>query len=262
VLADELGHLVGQNQGFAAAAGGERRDRAVWDDADVGPGAATAARRYAESVELVTAAFAAPAPERGLRPPEIAEDGFFPAEPAVAFHFADYLVHGRDVARSVGAPFAPADELCDAALEVARLVPDTDDFRGPGKAFGPPVDITDDAPAIDRVPALLGRSPRWAAAETRPEPAPRPPGPPAPLVRGTTSGNSDTIRARPGPAGPGRTARRVPCRAIDPRGRVGSRHENRGRRAQRHVVRVTGARGSGCPPALPRAPRPWPAAAR
>ncbi len=35
------------------------------------------------------------------------------------------------------------------------------DFQGEGKAFGPRVDVADDAPPLDQLLALSGRDPRW-----------------------------------------------------------------------------------------------------
>ena len=48
----------------------------------------------------------------------------FPAAQAISFHFIDYLVHGWDVARSLGVDYELEPDLLAAALPVAQAVPD------------------------------------------------------------------------------------------------------------------------------------------
>ncbi len=154
-----LGHMIGQHYGFAAAARGETSDRSVWADRPVGADLHAA---YAAAVADVTAAFAEDGMlERRLWLPEIMADATFPAPTAIGFHFLDYVVHSWDVARSVGtAPGLDAD-LVAAALARAVEVPDGDNRLAPGAAFRPGIDVPDGAPDLDRLLAVLGRSPAW-----------------------------------------------------------------------------------------------------
>ncbi|MFJ9611127.1 TIGR03086 family metal-binding protein [Kitasatospora sp. NPDC101176] len=161
-----LAHVVGQHQGFAAAARGAGPDLALWADAPVGDDPAGAFRRT--GAEL-TAAFrgAAAAGRAAVRLPEIRPDAAVPTDLAVGFHLLDTLVHGWDVAAAVGAR-APlvaavdADEALAAALSaVAEAVPAAPENRTPGKAFGPRLEPDARGGRFERALALLGRDPAW-----------------------------------------------------------------------------------------------------
>ena len=67
---------------------------------------------------------------------------------------ADLLAHGWDLAQATGRPLALPDELAGQSLEFVRtqLV----DAARPGR-FAPAQPVADDAPAIDRLAAFLGR---------------------------------------------------------------------------------------------------------
>src|SRR5260221_3176402 len=105
-LADLLGHMTVQHRGFAAAAQGVGADLAIWEFETA---RADAVEQYLAASEQVIAAFATPEvlagsfvlPELGdpAAPPK------FPAKMAIGFHFIDYLVHGWDVARTLGIPY-------------------------------------------------------------------------------------------------------------------------------------------------------------
>ncbi|HZJ26300.1 MAG TPA: TIGR03086 family metal-binding protein [Acidimicrobiia bacterium] len=73
----------------------------------------------------------------------------------------ELVVHGWDVARASGQPYA-----CDAAtLTTIRGFLagfDTPDVAE-GGPFGPPVPVADDAPLVDQVVGLAGRDPGWSA---------------------------------------------------------------------------------------------------
>ncbi len=98
--------------------------------------------------------------------PEISPLLRFSGAEAIGFHFVDYVVHGWDVARSLGHDFGLAPDLLAAALPVARAVPDGE-LRQQGLVpFAPGIPVTGDASLLDQIVALLGRRPDW------PEPAP------------------------------------------------------------------------------------------
>lgn len=154
-----LGHMIGQHYGFAAAARGETSDLSVWADRPPGPDLHAA---YAAAVAGVTAAFAEDGMlERRLWLPEIRDGMRFPAAMAIGFHFLDYVVHGWDVARSIGRDPGLDPDLVSAALAVAVQVPDGGTRLAPGAAFRPGIPVPGDAPEMDRLLAVLGRSPDW-----------------------------------------------------------------------------------------------------
>ena len=162
-LGDLLAHMTAQHNGFAAAAAGRGADPAVWKASTP---AADPVTEYAVAAELVIAAFAELGVlERGFALPEIIPGVEFPAAQAISFHFIDYVVHGWDVARALGVPYVLDADLVRAALPVAEAVPDGERRLRPGVAFRPRLAGSADADAdgMDRILALLGRSPTWSA---------------------------------------------------------------------------------------------------
>jgi uncharacterized protein (TIGR03086 family) len=80
---------------------------------------------------------------------------------AFAMVLGEYLVHGWDLAVAVGAPWAPPERACEAALEFFRgmVLPE---YRGEeGGFFGEEVAVAPDAPALDRLLGFAGRRPDW-----------------------------------------------------------------------------------------------------
>ncbi len=131
-------------------------DRSIWDSGDL---RTDAYRAFQDSADAVTEAFAAP--DAYDRQVEVREFGIFRGRVALSMHFVDVLVHGWDVAATIGAPYHPDPELTAAALTIARQWPDTPSSRGPGAAFSPQVPVSTDAADFERLLGLLGRSPLW-----------------------------------------------------------------------------------------------------
>jgi uncharacterized protein (TIGR03086 family) len=164
-LADLLAHMTVQHRGFAAAARGEGANPAVWQPTTLADAvAADPAGTYSAAAADVLEAFA----DEGVLDatfalPEFGPGADFPGAVAIGFHFVDYVVHGWDVARTIGSSFdLPADVLA-AVLPLALAVPDDGDFRtAEGAAFGPAVMATHEASDLDRILRHLGRSPDWA----------------------------------------------------------------------------------------------------
>ncbi|WP_338778169.1 TIGR03086 family metal-binding protein [Streptomyces sp. DG1A-41] len=155
-----LAHMTAQHLGFAAAADGGPVDDAVWQETPL----EDPRRAYADSVARVLDAFAGDGVlNRAFVLPWIHPTMRFAAPRAIGFHLVDYVVHGWDVAASLGVPAAYNDDLVAAATEVARKeVPVGPSRERPGAAFRPPVELTGTASAEDRLLASLGRDPRWS----------------------------------------------------------------------------------------------------
>ncbi|HVB42302.1 MAG TPA: TIGR03086 family metal-binding protein [Streptosporangiaceae bacterium] len=161
-VGDLLAHMTVQHDGFAAAAAGGGGDLAIWQ---VRPLAADPVAEYSAAAERVIAAFAEVGVlSRSFLLPEIIPGAEFPAAQAISFHFIDYVVHAWDVARSLGVPYAPGEDLIEAALPVAAAVPEGKHRLEPGAAFRPGVLAPAEASTLDRILAMLGRSPTWSAA--------------------------------------------------------------------------------------------------
>ena len=153
-----LAHMTGQNHGFAAAADGEVTDASVWADRDLG---SDPAQTFRASSQRVTAAFARDGVLDGeFWLPEVRGGQMFPARTAIGFHFVDYVVHGWDVAASLGVPISFDDETLEAVLPYAAEVPDGPNRLAPGASFRPGLPARNDSP-LGRVLAMLGRSASW-----------------------------------------------------------------------------------------------------
>lgn len=160
-LADLLAHMTAQHHGFAAAALGHGEDLAHWQ---VLPPAEDAATEYAEAAELAITAFASvTAPDQVFTLPELPAVQTFPAARAIGFHFIDHVVHGWDVARSLGLAYDPDPDLLAAALPIAHAVPDGDLRLAPDSPFRPALPAQDGASTLERILTALGRSPGWRA---------------------------------------------------------------------------------------------------
>jgi uncharacterized protein (TIGR03086 family) len=155
-LAALLAHLTVQHVGFARAVAGERTEPADWLPA---PLAEDFVAAYDLAADQVLASFVEPAGSAYL--PEIRGGVTVPSAVAMRFHFVDYVVHSWDVAATLGLPVRFGDDVLTVALSVARQVPADDASRGPGTAFGPALAEPGGAATLDRVLAMLGRSPDW-----------------------------------------------------------------------------------------------------
>lgn len=168
-LGDLLGHMTAQHRGFAAASRGQGADLTLWKS---DPGALDAVGDYQSAASAVLSAFAVEGvPERSFTLPEISTEIAFPGSQAIGFHFIDYVVHGWDVARTLGERYVLDDALAAAAERIAAMVPDGPERLSASAAFRPalrPSPATDpvEGPAttpLDRVLLALGRSPDWPA---------------------------------------------------------------------------------------------------
>ncbi|MFB6983285.1 TIGR03086 family metal-binding protein [Streptomyces scopuliridis] len=82
-------------------------------------------------------------------------------------------IHGWDLARSTGQPYAPAEASLQASFALLAPPPAAESGDSgaddPGTAadsvFGPPVEVPEDAPLLDRVIGLSGRRPDWRPGE-------------------------------------------------------------------------------------------------
>ncbi|MGW2791161.1 TIGR03086 family metal-binding protein [Streptomyces sp. NPDC001251] len=77
----------------------------------------------------------------------------------------ELVVHGWDLARSTGQDFRAAPG--DLEIAYAFLTPSKNDPAARGSAFGPPVDVPDEAPMLDRLIGMSGRDPGWTAGTAR-----------------------------------------------------------------------------------------------
>ncbi|WP_319428852.1 TIGR03086 family metal-binding protein [Mycobacterium sp. RTGN5] len=166
-LADLLAHMTVQHRGFAAAARGHGADVNNWrvetvvDAVRVDP-----ARAYAEAANDVLEAFGADgADDAPFALPEFGENAVFPGSIAMGFHFVDYVVHGWDVAATLGVDYElPADVLA-AVLPLVLAVPDGEVRDLDAVPFDAAIEPVDGASDFDRILRHLGRSPDFTNRE-------------------------------------------------------------------------------------------------
>ena len=95
--------------------------------------------------------------------PDFGADTEVAGSMAMGFHFVDYVVHGWDVAATLGVPYRLPAEVVAAALPLALSVPDGEHRTAPDAPFGSAVEstTTDD---LERILNHLGRRSDWNQA--------------------------------------------------------------------------------------------------
>ncbi len=145
-VADVVEHVIGGNLAVARALGPEL--------ADAPEVAESLAPRFRSSAEALVAAFALPDALSGT---VTIPFGTVPAPVAVQLRTIEALVHGWDVAVASGQdPTTLPADLAEAGIAFSESV-----FAGQDRTqlpFAPAVTPADDAPAIDRLAGLLGRT--------------------------------------------------------------------------------------------------------
>lgn len=160
-LGDLVSHVDGASRAFTAAA-----------TKDLGP--ATAAppppdggqlgsdwrTRIPAQLEALAAAWADPAAWQGTTE---AGGVTLPADVAGRIALNELVLHGWDIARASGQPFACEPRSLQACLESLTVMYPPDQPQRREGIFGPPVEVPADAALVDRVVGLSGRDPVWTA---------------------------------------------------------------------------------------------------
>ncbi|GAA5128851.1 TIGR03086 family metal-binding protein [Pseudonocardia adelaidensis] len=164
-----LEHMTGQDRGFAAAVraarAGDEVGVSAFEPHPLGPSPTTT---LVAGLDEVVAAFAAGADGPVL----LAEfDRRLPLEVVAQMHLIDTLVHGWDVAATLGVQdgyVAELDaEVVGAALAMCEQIPDDVSRETIGASFAPSLPAPADADPWTRVLTLLGRDPAWQPRPVR-----------------------------------------------------------------------------------------------
>lgn len=141
-----LAHVVAGQDGLVAMVRGEQPD---FERDALGEEPAAALRR---SLQEAQAAWAEPG---AIEKPSQQMAGMH----VVDFAMADAVVHCWDLASALGQPVGLDDGLAQQVLD--RWPDEVLDTGRKYDAFGPRVEVADDAPAVDRLVAGMGRDPQW-----------------------------------------------------------------------------------------------------
>ncbi|WP_370617938.1 TIGR03086 family metal-binding protein [Mumia sp. Pv 4-285] len=84
-----------------------------------------------------------------------------PAEVAGVVALDEVVLHGWDLARATGQPYDVDPEALAAVHAFVEEAARPEEAAGREGLFGPPIRLPEEAPLLDRVVALAGRSPSW-----------------------------------------------------------------------------------------------------
>lgn len=146
-----LGHIVGWAEVFATAAEGDVPDQ----DPNAAVASSDTASRFRSAADRMIAAWSSLGLDRTV---QLGPGREIPASMLATMTATEYLTHGWDLATGAGLPVPYSDDEAEETLRRSQqtLKPV---FRGEGKGFGEIVPVPDDARALDRFIAFVGRNP-------------------------------------------------------------------------------------------------------
>ncbi|WP_161958420.1 TIGR03086 family metal-binding protein [Ornithinimicrobium cavernae] len=153
-LATLLGHMVGQNRGFALAVRDGTAPRTAYRSERFTHG------RWLDSAYGLLQAFAQADPHATILEVELHPTKQLPLSQVIGAQLLDTAVHTWDVARTLDLSYVPTREIADAVLRVAETVPDNASRRRFGAAFAPALPEPPASSAWERALTMLGRDPQ------------------------------------------------------------------------------------------------------
>jgi uncharacterized protein (TIGR03086 family) len=117
-LAALLGHMAGQNEGFAAAVQEGDADQSAYEPPPITP--QTLITTWAASVDRVRAAFARADPDAEVNLAELGRR--VTVAQALRMQLLDSAVHAWDVAATLGLAYRPSTEIAGLVLNSAREI--------------------------------------------------------------------------------------------------------------------------------------------
>jgi uncharacterized protein (TIGR03086 family) len=160
-VGDLLEHIGGLAIAFTAAANKRPIEGLV--DAQVPAGDASRLgddwqERIPEAVTALGEAWRHPEAWTGMTQAGPVE---LPGEVAGLVALDELVVHGWDLARGSGQRYEPDDATVEPCIALVSQF--ASEESGPDVAFGRPVAVAAEAPALDRLVAAAGRDPGWTA---------------------------------------------------------------------------------------------------
>jgi uncharacterized protein (TIGR03086 family) len=153
---DLIDHIVAATRFFADIAGAETaaegEDLPRYADTDF-------VTAFGQQARRAIAAFSAPAAmERIMALPT----GPAPGSRCIQVATGEIFIHGWDLARATGQPMPPGADIADALLSSDWMQLCEEVRKGDPPVIAAEIDVRDDAPAVDRLAAFLGREPSWS----------------------------------------------------------------------------------------------------
>jgi uncharacterized protein (TIGR03086 family) len=159
-VGDLLDHIGGLSKAFTWAATMEALDmEPVSPTGDASHLGADWRERIPADIEGLAAAWAEPTAWTGMTRAGPVD---LPGEIGGLVALDEIVIHGWDVAKATGQPFAVDPTTLQAVhdLVIQFSGPGTEDQRTGG--FGPEVEIPAEAPLLDKVLGMVGRRPDWS----------------------------------------------------------------------------------------------------
>ena len=149
-VGDLVNHVTGFAQAFATGAHGDPPE----EDPTVHEASDDPAAEFRSSAAKIVTGWRTYGVDRtvGIMRSEM------PGKSVLAMTVTEYLAHGWDLATATEQPIPYTEAECARALSLIEdILPPQ--YRGDGQPFGEVVSVPDDAPAVDRFVAFLGRDP-------------------------------------------------------------------------------------------------------
>ncbi|WP_051267697.1 TIGR03086 family metal-binding protein [Nakamurella lactea] len=150
-LGELLAHMVGQHFGFAQAVREGNAPKSAYRPVPFSP------RVWRQSTQELLDAFAGADLEDSALEVELHPTQPLPLPMIIGAQLLDTVVHTWDVARSLGQPFEPGEDLAAAVFAIAQPIPDDERRDQPGAAFGHALPAT--GSPWQQTLRLLGRDP-------------------------------------------------------------------------------------------------------
>lgn len=160
-VGDVLDHVSGLAQGFTSAA---TKNLGAMTSAAPAPDGSRLGPNWRDDISQQVAALAQawtdPAAWEGMTQ---VGGVTLPGEVAGRIALNEIVLHAWDLARGSGVPYQQDEESLQACLASLAVMYPPEDLERRVGIFGPPVEISKDAPLVDRVVAFSGRDPGWTA---------------------------------------------------------------------------------------------------
>ncbi|WP_328991353.1 TIGR03086 family metal-binding protein [Kribbella sp. NBC_01245] len=155
-LVNHIGHWTGERAEKAARKQPQTPLDPSYDPIEAVGGLDKWSELYDDQARAAAEAWTEPSASEGET--GVSGEGKMPAGMIAGILFAEYLLHGWDLAVATGQPFDPEPPLAEELLTQMNAFAD---MARAGGSFGPAVEVPPDAPPFHQALGLAGRTPTW-----------------------------------------------------------------------------------------------------